>query len=67
MLLNLVIKQFTLKLIMYAKLIIIVNACTNQDVKYQSELDKLMNGNQRFASLRPTHPNEGQKTYVRRI
>ncbi|MBT9484711.1 carbonic anhydrase [Sediminibacterium sp.] len=54
-------KYLPLKLILLALLTNILFACNQQVVKYENELDKLMKGNQRFASLRPTHPNEDQK------
>lgn len=61
MLLNLLIKHNSFKIILYLQLISIVFACTTKEIKYASELDKLIKGNQRFASLRPTHPNEDKK------
>ncbi len=61
MLLNVTIRNFALKIILYTQLLVVVTACSNQKVKYDNALDQLMKGNQRFASLRPKHPNEDQK------
>lgn len=54
-------KYFFIKSTLLVLITAMLVACTHQEIKKETGLDKLMKGNQRFASLRPTHPNEDQK------